>query len=93
MGLVCHVCARVNGRDRVDAEERADRQKQKRCSIPRFFVGLVTRRRAKRAPTRGGMGSGIWTARADDGTSEIKSLEFVGLNRHRLSSHGKARPA
>ena len=83
MGLVCRVCARVNGRDRVDAEERADRQNKNVVVFHvRFFIGLVKRRRAKGAPRA-----------RDDGTSEIKSLEFVGLNRRRLSSHGKARPA
>lgn len=53
MGLVCRVCARVNGRDRVDAEERADRQNKNVVVFHvRFFIGLVKRRRAKGARRR-----------------------------------------
>mgnify|MGYP004409350949 CR=1 FL=1 len=98
MGLVCHVCARVNGRDRVDAEERADRQKQKRCSIPRFFVRLVTRRRAKGARRRD-VGNQIARVRRFESSSSLISrqstshLKLTALgDRHRARRRTGLRP-
>ena len=99
MGLVCHVCARVNGRDRVDAEERADRQNKNVVVFHvRFFIGLVKRRRAKGARRRD-VGNQIARVRRFESSSSLISrqstsrLKLTALgDRHRARRRTGLRP-